>query len=145
MKKLIALSLAAVSSLMLSGSAMALPRTLAMSAEGRVVHQATCYLIRNNGGVKGSCDYECDIEGPRDFSPTLTVIFREWKNFMNSQCLENEGRLVQTFLEDANYGFPNQIFDQHDYPAKLVKYVGSEEGGLAIVEGSYVPISLSLC
>ena len=147
MKKLIALSLAAASCLMLSSNAMALPANLNMRADGsQATHPAQCYLIANNDGVAGSCDYLCDIRGPLPQSPSLQITFREWKTFLNSSCFSNAGRFVQTFLElGPSVGTPQMIFDQWDYPAVVVSYLGSETGGRAVVANiPGIAIGLSL-
>ena len=144
MKKLIALSLA-LSSLVIAGNAMALPRTVNFVADfSNKAHTATCYLIANIEGVGGSCDYECDIRGQLNQSPTLTVFLREKKVFRHTQCGENEGRLIHTYLASTNDYDENRLFDQWDREAKLDFYAGSEESGMAVFEGAFIAVGFAL-
>jgi len=144
MKKLIALTLAAASSL-IAGSAMALPYTISIQADGGEAHQAACYLIRNNGGLGGSCDYECDTMGPQDRSPTLSIFFREQKVFLHNQCREqNQGVSFATSMSTVDAYGQSEIFDQWDYPVRVLAFVGSSFGGAACLEGTPVPVGLAI-
>jgi hypothetical protein len=142
MKKLIALTLAAASSL-IAGSAMALPFTISIKADGGNAHPAMCYLIQNVGGLGGACDYECDIPGPYDRSPTLSIFFREQKVFLHNQCREqNQGQAFATAMSTVDFYGPSEIFDQWDYPARVLAFAGSSFGGTACLDGTPVPVGV---
>ena len=144
MKKLIALSLAAASSLVIS-NAMALPNFITLEAERGTPHFAECYLIGEVGSLLGgSCDYECAIEGPQENSPALTVFFREQKTRGHVQCGENEGRTIPTWLHLATMYGPSEIFDQWNYRVTLMDFQGSEQEGTAFVKNALVPLSVRI-
>jgi hypothetical protein len=145
MKKLIALSLAA-SSLVMGGTAMALPNNLAIQIEGSDrVQVAECYFLRNRDGIAGSCDYACDIFGASPRTSALSIFLRERKTFLHTQCVEqNVGRLVPTYLQSTNDYGDNEIFDVWDEKAKLLMYQGSEQSGMAVTDSSPVAFGVFL-
>ena len=134
MKKLIAFSLAAASSLVISSNAMALPasfgQTITLKADGGNAHAASCYLVRNNDGVTGSCDYECEEAGQLATSPTLSLFFREQKILGATNCNANRTRIVPTLLQILQ-GSGSMIFDQFEQASPVVMCAGAEGNVLA--------------
>jgi len=147
MKKLIAFSLAAASSLVISNSAMALPQNITIQADGGNAHAASCFLLRNNNGVTGSCLYACEEAGQLPQSPTLSVMFQEQKILgpqgqLFTNCNVNRNQIVPTLLTAVP---GSQIFDQFEQAQTVQTCIGQEGGFLACLldqAGVWVAVSV---
>ena len=147
MKKLIALSLAAASSLVISSNAMALParfgQAITIQVDGAQAQPTTCYLVRNIDGVSGQCQYACEEQGPSPNSPTLPLSLFEQKVAPFTNCWTNSMVIVPTLLRIAQ---GSMILDQFGFPSVVGNLCMGQEGGIlaCILDGygALLPVSV---